>query len=347
MASLRPKRSSINTKTRYTDLQNQIFIESIIGLNIIVNPIYVQRSNLWDIDWNVQGSKNSSGIGMSKDPKILWASVCFAAEEDEQDESYWCVAAEEDEKDDSLTIYDISAGIILDFEWFRNAILKYVSTQNATSSALKLWMTDKCQDLRKYKKKAKRYRHKAVKSMVDVMKCLMQYGAYLGFFISSTLNQCGQKQQNSRHIKMPLIVWNKANLFDDFISYSQFKYSKNGGKYHVFCCDKAEELSNWLIKQYVEVKDEYGTWDIIQVILSYNESNQILMIKYDVRLRDHRGREHFIYRDILSQNPKCKDRSKVKCLVNGFIRKHMFIPYILHELIFLFRFDEDSLRELF
>eukprot|EP01083_Nonionella_stella_P141699 437081_1 len=237
MASLRPKRSSINTKTRYTDLQNQIFIESIIGLNIIVNPIYVQRSNLWDIDWNVQGSKNSSGIGMSKDPKILWASVCFAAEEDEQDESYWCVAAEEDEKDDSLTIYDISAGIILDFEWFRNAILKYVSTQNATSSALKLWMTDKCQDLRKYKKKAKRYRHKAVKSMVDVMKCLMQYGAYLGFFISSTLNQCGQKQQNSRHIKMPLIVWNKANLFDDFISYSQFKYSKNGGKYHVLGYD--------------------------------------------------------------------------------------------------------------
>eukprot|EP01083_Nonionella_stella_P131382 399136_1 len=329
MASKRPSRST--TVTKPSKSADMIFIENIIGLNIIVNPNYTASSeSVWEVDWE---EAHSAPAPFDKKAVCQWASVCFYA-----DNEYWCVA----KSDDSSQLYDISAAVMMNFEWYRNGSLKYLPGNHATFEYLKIWMTKQCQNVSKYKLKAKKIRRGAIRTMVNAQKCIAQYGAYLGFYMYNTVNKSGQKQRNKRTIKMPLLLWQKrGSRFDEMISRPWLKYRKK--KVHLYCVDQIDKLSAWLVPQYIlREEDGEGTYDIVQTVVSYNEENHILMVQYDVRWTDLARRSHFIYRDILSDNPNYNERRNVELAVDGFIRKYSkhIVPTVLCKLCFGYMYDE-------
>eukprot|EP01084_Bolivina_argentea_P022736 42271_1 len=281
------------------------FAESIIGCSIIVNPAYQDDLNIWnEINW--QQTNISSCIQHDKHKECFFATVPFIGS---HDDDYLCAAMF---IDDGGIIFDISPDIIMDRnEWYRCKLIKFASVRVVAELYLNHWMSIKCGKVCKYKKKMKRLKRNVFKNMVQLDVIMKQYGAYLGYNIFGTLNRNGLRKQQTKMVKMPII--NKI-------------------------------LHEWLITDYVMRDDDSGLWGTVQKQLIYNEISQMLMIKYDVILKDNQGALHFIFRDLNYDNPKYLRYKDIEKLVSGYIRKYsvVFVPVVLVQLCLQYRYMEDG-----
>eukprot|EP01084_Bolivina_argentea_P022735 42270_1 len=312
------------------------FAESVIGHSIIINPAYKDDLNLWDqINW--QQTNISSSIQHDKRQECFFATIPFIGS---NENDYLCAAVF---IDGGGIIYDISPDIIMDRnDWYRSKMIKYVAVRVVAELYLNHWMSIKCGKVCKYKKKMKRLKRNVFKNMVQLDVIMKQYGAYLGYNIFGTLNRNGLRKQQTKMVKMPIMLFKKSNLFHSFVTKNTLYYVKN--KKHFFNVNRNKILHEWLITDYVMRDDDSGLWGTVQKQLIYNEISQMLMIKYDVILKDNQGALHFIFRDLNYDNPKYLRYKDIEKLVSGYIRKYsvVFVPVVLVQLCLQYRYMEDG-----
>eukprot|EP01084_Bolivina_argentea_P163529 284480_1 len=335
MSSRKSNRVIKNTRTA-VKLSDVLFAESVIGLAIIVNPKFESNDELWNnINWQ-SPNNDSTVIKHKKDKQYVFASIVFTANDPDD---YWCATTFIDDP----FIYDISPDIIMNKnEWYRRGLLRF-TTKNATVERyVNDWMSGKCAQIIKYKKRRKRMKRKVSFTMIEVQKLMAQYGIFLGYNMYGTLNAIGLKQQQTKMVKMPLSLFLKTTLFQRFISKKSLYYIKN--KKHIFNVNKYKDMTEWLNPDYVIRKEENGLWSYIQCQIIYNPPTQMLMLKYDVFQKDNAGNIHYNFRDINKDNPNFLDYQKIQKLVFGYVRlfAETVVPIVLVQLCLEFRYLEDE-----
>eukprot|EP01084_Bolivina_argentea_P300539 518246_1 len=297
------------------------FMEGIMGVALIINP-KCDIKQLSNIDFTC---KQHSELETVHDKNMICELATIIEWNEEWD--YWICAAK---FEGNNSFYDISPNIIMRNEWYRNGILSLTKTNAVQNEYLQHWMTTMCEKVNKYKRKAHKMKRTSLlvnpRFMVDVRLLITQYGLFLGFNMWGTLNANAQRSQQKKYVKLPILIYNKWNEINEFISTPNLCYTKNN--VIIYNVDQISIFFKWLGMQYVLRTNEFGLCSPIQTQLSYNKKTQVIMVKYDVALKDNEGNVHYIYRDLNAENPNgpfaCLrlNQKQTELLVFGYIKQY-------------------------